>query len=223
MKLYRTPAARGRMYAEGERRKMLVLRRTPQSSLGCTTMATPPDDSDSSSPPMRIALLAPLLATMSLACRASDDASHAADSVRATTPPALAGACSAMSRVSRGTLRIVVGRNRAPSFPAPEQTPGTWQGCRLVGNAGARADAAASAPDAQLRAALTAEGWTPEPRFETTGAGVTQFGVRRAGALCVVKTTWPSGAQAGAPATTSAAGAPYRVDIRCTESSAVRG
>jgi hypothetical protein len=172
---------------------------------------------------MRIALLIPLVATMAVACRSTaDDAARAADSVRVATSPVLAGACSAMSRVSRGTLRIVVGRSRVTSFAAPNQTPGTWQGCRLVGNAGRRTESSSATPDVLLRNALTAEGWTPEARFDAIGARAKQFGARRAGALCVVTTTATVAEQAGAPATPPTPGAPYRVEIRCTDSATVR-
>jgi hypothetical protein len=172
---------------------------------------------------MRTALLISLVAAIAAACRASDaDASRAADSARVATSPALGGACSAMSRVSRGTLRIVVGRSRATTFAAPAQAPGTWQGCRLVGNAGARADSSTTAPDVLLRHALATDGWTPDPRFDASGAHTTQFGVRRAGALCVVATTMLATEQSGAASATTAPGAPYRLEIRCTEGAAVR-
>ena len=172
---------------------------------------------------MRIARLLPVLAALA-ACGTSDDASvartTARDTLRDLNGPVitltLGGACSAMSRLTRGTLRIAVGRDRSSTFAAPRPETGTWQGCRLIGNGSLRADA--SAPDAMLRPALAAEGWKEDARYAATRAHASSFGVRRATVLCVLVTT-----TADVPAVTTPGAADatptrsYRLEIRCTE------
>src|SRR5258705_8894493 len=128
---------------------------------------------------MRITLLLPLLASLIAGCRSSDDdasrnggadgtATAASGLSGAPSTATLGGACSAMARVTRGTLRIAIGRDRATTFTAPRPATGTWQGCRLVGNGAVRTDTAAAAPEALLKSALAAEGWTPEPPFSAS-------------------------------------------------------
>src|SRR5258705_9095496 len=126
---------------------------------------------------MRITLLLPLLASLIAGCRSSDDDASrtgGADSTAASglsgapSTATLGGACSAMARVTRGTLRIAIGRDRATTFAAPRPATGTWQGCRLIGNGAVRTDTAAAAPEALLKSALAAEGWTPEPPFSAS-------------------------------------------------------
>ena len=129
-----------------------------------------------------------------------------------------------MARVTRGTLRIAIGRDRATTFAAPRPATGTWQGCRLVGNGAVRTDTAAAPPDALLKSALAAEGWTPEPQFSASGPTGTEFALRRATALCVGTVTYTD-AVAATPATTPAAPPrprPYRMVIRCTDDAARR-
>jgi len=170
---------------------------------------------------MRIALLLPLAASIAVACSSADD-TRTIDSTTLGPPlsPSLAGACSSMSRLSRSSLRVVVGRARTTRFPAPPQTPGTWHGCHLVANAPARADSAARPADVLIQEALRAEGWTPDARFAASGPASSQVGMRRAGALCVIGVTHPGAAPSAAPPAPSA---PYRLDIRCTEAAAVGG
>ena len=172
---------------------------------------------------MRIARLLTVLATLA-ACGTPDDASDGRGSARdtlqdlrgAAITPTLGGACSAMSRVTRGTLRIAVGRDRSSTFAAPRPESGTWQGCRLIGNGSLPADA--SAPDALLRPALAVEGWKEDARYAATRAHASSFGVRRATVLCVLVTT-----TADVPAVTTPGAADatptrsYRLEIRCTE------
>jgi hypothetical protein len=161
---------------------------------------------------MRLAYLLPFAAVIS-ACGASDDSTQSAESTAGTgsvaVSPLLIGACSAMARVSRATLRVPIGRDRATSFAAPRQTPGTWNGCHLVGNGVVPADAA-QAPASLLQSALAREGWTSDARFSATDSAATEFGVRRAGAVCVITT-------AGA-----GAGNAYRLEIRCTRAAAIK-
>src|SRR3954464_12239667 len=121
---------------------------------------------------MRIALV--LMLVLLAACRQSDDDAVSGSSTRdtlselgsASNTPTLNGACSAMSRVTRGTLRIAVGRDRSRTFPAASPDTGSWQGCRLVGNGTLHPDVAA--PESLLHAALAAEGWTPDAKFTAT-------------------------------------------------------
>ena len=130
-----------------------------------------------------------------------------------------------MARVTRATLRIAIGRDRATSFAAPRPATGTWQGCRLVGNGAVRTDTTAAAPDALLQSALVAEGWTPDPQFSASGPTGTEFGVRRATALCAVTVTYTD-AVAGSANTAvgqPAKSRPYRMEIRCTDGAAQRG
>lgn len=124
-----------------------------------------------------------------------------------------------MTRVTRATLRIATGRDRATSFPAPGKTPGTWQGCRIVGSGMAPADSGVAAPSAQLQAALSNDGWTPDPQYVDRTSATSEFAVRRENALCVV--TIGAGGAGAAPRAAPASGAassPYRLEIRCTES-----
>jgi hypothetical protein len=178
---------------------------------------------------MRIALVLPLVLSLGAGCRSSNDDSARPDSAAAVSglggapsTPTLGGACSAMARVTRGTLRIAVGRDRATTFAAPRPATGTWQGCRFVGNGTLRTDSAAATPDALLGSALATEGWTPEPRFSASGPAGSAFAVRRATALCAVTVTYT----VGAPATGTGAlpkPRPYRMEIRCTDDAAKRG
>jgi hypothetical protein len=187
---------------------------------------------------MRIALLLPLLASLVSACRASDDErSRTADSAGAAgapsglagapSTPTLGGACSAMARISRGTLRVAIGRDRATNFPAPRQNLGMWHGCRLVGNGVVKADSSASTPDVLLQPALVGEGWTSDPEFSAHGTDATEFGVRRASALCVVSISYPNQATAVTPGTPPGSpvgqAKPYRIQIRCTDRVPVHG
>ncbi len=130
-----------------------------------------------------------------------------------------------MARVTRGTLRIAVGRYRATTFAAPRPATGTWQGCRFVGNGTVRTDTAAATPDALLRTALVAEGWTPEPQYTASGPTRSEFAMRRATALCAVTVTYTD--RPSAAATTVAGNPPmprpYRMEIRCTDEAAKRG
>lgn len=167
----------------------------------------------------RLAFLLPLLASLATACRPSDDAGARTDSAAPSAAPltsTMAGACSAITRVTRATLRIATGRDRAASFPAPGKTPGTWQGCRIVGEGMAPADSGIAAPSAQLQAALTNDGWTLDAQYADRTPTTSEFAMRRVNALCVVSV---SSTTVGAPPpATGRPSTPYHLDIRCTES-----
>lgn len=123
-----------------------------------------------------------------------------------------------MSRVTRATLRIATGRDRATTFPAPGKAQGSWQGCRLVGNGMVPADSGVAARSTQLQAALSNEGWTLDPQYAETTPATSEFAVRRLNALCVVSIGSAASTAPAAAATSTVAPKPYRLQIRCTES-----
>lgn len=169
----------------------------------------------------RIAFLLPLLASLATACRPSEDAGARTDSAGLTAGPPLTamlgGACSAMTRVTRATLRIATGRDRATSFPAPGKSSATWQGCRLVGSGAVPADSGVAARSAQLQAALSNDGWTLDPQYAESTPVASEFAVRRVSALCVVSMRSAGAAPAQAAPTAAPARTNYRLEIRCTE------
>jgi hypothetical protein len=171
---------------------------------------------------MRIALLLPLLASIASACSAPDERSDLPDSARAAAlAPALEGGCRAMARITRGTLRIAVGRDRAMSFPAPRESSGTWNGCRLVANSGVRPETSTTTPGGSLQAALVAEGWIADPQFSADGPNGTEFGLRHGTTLCAVAISYQGATLGDTPGTPAPDAAqkprPYRLEIRCTD------
>ena len=175
---------------------------------------------------IRLSILLPFIASLASACRPSDDASARTDSTSpragAPSPSALGGACSAVARVTRATLRIPTGRDLAASFTAPGKTPGTWQGCHFIAKGTVPTDSGVAARSTQLQAALLNDGWTPDPQWASSTPTTSEFGVQRVNALCVVSigaadATAPQAAPAPAPGSTS-----YHLDIRCADKAQVR-
>ena len=174
---------------------------------------------------MRIALLLPLLASVVSACGTPDDRSAHdvdSDSVRAAAlAPELAGACLAVGRITRASLHIAVGRDRATSFRAPRQNLGTWRGCRFVGSGIARPGTNPPTPDGLLQQAFLAEGWMSDPQLSADGVVGTELALRKAATRCVATIGYKDVGIGAAPAAVVPDSArkpiPYRVEIRCTD------
>lgn len=165
----------------------------------------------------RLAIRLSLIASLAFGCRPSDDAGVRTDSAGPASTSALGGACSAMVRVTRATLGIPTGRDRAASFTAPGKTAATWQGCHFIGNGTVPAESGVAARSAELQAALSNEGWTLDPKWAASTPTTSEFGVRRVNTLCVVS-IGSTGAAAPQAVPAPAAGLkPYHLEIRCTE------
>jgi hypothetical protein len=75
-----------------------------------------------------------------------------------------------------------------------------------------------AARGAQLRAALSNEGWTLDQQYAESTPAMSQFAVRRLNALCVVSIGAAATTAPPAAAAPAVAPKPYRLEIRCTES-----